>query len=71
MQKKPVHRAILLGEAVNDLMEAEYTMARLESNDVFEALSPRQTRQYHVVLNLLRELIHDLRLDTAHEQLAS
>jgi len=37
MQKKPVYRAVRLGEAANDLIEAEYLMSQLESNDVFEA----------------------------------
>jgi hypothetical protein len=71
MQKKPVHRAFRLGEAVNELMEAEYIMDQLKSNEVFQALKPRQTRQFHAVLNLLHELIHDLEQDTAQEQLAS
>ena len=52
MQKKPVYRAVRLGEAANDLIEAEYLMSQLESNDVFEALSSGQKRQYHIVLNL-------------------
>jgi hypothetical protein len=71
MQREPVHRAIRLGEAANELMEAKYVMAQLESSEIFRALSTRQKRQYHEVLNLLRDLIHDFEQDTAQEQLAS
>jgi hypothetical protein len=71
MQKKPVHRATQLDDAENELMEAEPIMAQLRNDDVFQTLSPHQTRQFHVVLNLLRDLIHDLEQGIAQERRAS
>jgi hypothetical protein len=37
MEKKPVHRAIRLEEAIADLMDAEKIVAELESTDVLHA----------------------------------
>ena len=71
MLKKPVYRAVRLGEAANDLIEAKQVMSQMVSTDVFQALSSRQKRQYHIVLNLLRNLIDDISQDAGQEQLAS
>lgn len=71
MAKKSIHRAFRVGEAVNELMEAEYIMSQLQSSAVVHTLRPKQTRQFEIVLNLLRDLIHDLEQDNAQEQLAS
>jgi len=42
--KKPVHRALLLEDAVNALQEMERTFAELESSDIFRAFTSRQKR---------------------------
>jgi hypothetical protein len=69
--KKPVHRANRLGDALNELMEAEYIIAQLKRKEAFQALTARQMRQFHIVHDLLRVLIHDLEEDSAQEQMAS
>jgi hypothetical protein len=72
MRNKTVHRAVRLEEALADLMQAEYVMEQLKSGDVFQALRIRQRELFLEVLNLLRDLIHDLSQDAVQEkQLAS
>jgi hypothetical protein len=71
MQKKPVHRAMYLEDALNALEEMERTFAELETSDVFQAFTAKEKAQYRDTLRRLRDLIHNLEQDTAQEQLAS
>jgi hypothetical protein len=71
MQKKPVHRAFLLADALHALQEMEGTAAELQNSDVFQSFTSKEQAQYRDVLGRLRNLIHELELDTAQEQLAS
>jgi hypothetical protein len=71
MQKKPVHRAFLLVDALHALQEMEATAAELQNSDVFQSFTSKEQAQYRDVLGRLRNLIHELELDTAQEQLAS
>jgi hypothetical protein len=67
MSKKPVMRAIRLEEALLDLMEAERTLALVETSDSFQAFTDKQKRGYRQALGELRDLIHDLTNDTSQE----
>ena len=71
MNKKPVMRAIRLEEALADLTDAEQILSKLENTHVFLAFTERQKRQYHAMLDQLRDMIHDITNDTSQEQLAS
>jgi len=71
MNKKPVHRAMYLEDAVLALRELEATASQLESSDVFKTFTARQRIEYRDVLSRLRDLIRDLEQDNAREQLAS
>ena len=71
MKKKPVHRAIRLDDALNELMEAEYIIAQLKRKEAVQAFTAGRKRQFQIVHSLLRELIHDLEQDNAQEQSAS
>jgi hypothetical protein len=65
MQKKPVHRAMYLEDALNALEEMERTFAELETSEVFEAFTAKEKAQYRDTLRRLRDVIHNLVQDTA------
>jgi predicted NACHT family NTPase len=69
--RKPVHRALLLEDAVNALQVMERTASGLEKSDVFQAFTTSQKVEYRDLLNRLRDLIHHLEQDSANEQMAS
>jgi hypothetical protein len=71
MEKKPVHRAIRLEEAIADLSDAERIVAQLVTRDVLQAFSEIQRTNYYAVLLLLRELLRDLTQDASRDQIAS
>jgi len=71
MKKKPVHRALMLEDALNALQEMVRTASELESSDVFQTFTKRQKTEYRDVLSRLRDLIDDLEQDNAQEQMAS
>jgi hypothetical protein len=69
--KKPVHRAFVLADAINQLTDIESELADLQNSDTFRRFSTRQKAEYRECLCRLRDLIHDLEQDCAQEQLAS
>jgi hypothetical protein len=71
MQKKPVHRAIRLENALADIVDAEQILSQVETSDVFQAFTTKEKAQCRDVLGRLRELIDDLTQDPAQEQRAS
>jgi hypothetical protein len=71
MQKKPVHRAMYLDDALTILQDIERTASELEVSDVFQRFTNTEQAQFRDVLRRLRDLIRDLEQDSTQEQLAS
>jgi len=56
MQKKPVHRAMLLEDALLALVEMEHTALELENSDAFQTLTGKEKARYRDVVSRLRDL---------------
>ena len=69
--KKPVKRAILLEDALSDLMEAEYILSAIAKKDGVRALTTKQRQRYNDVLSRLHALVYEVSQETAQEQSAA
>jgi hypothetical protein len=71
MKNTPVHRALLLGDAINELTELAGSFANLEHTAGFQSFTTWEKAEYQDALGRIRDLITELIEDAAQEHLAS
>jgi hypothetical protein len=65
--KKPVKRVSLLEDVLNDFLEVEGILLKVELKNELQSLTAKQMKPYNETFGKLRELLRDLTNDVAQE----